>query len=212
MKNALLSHPEKLYIIYDDIRNHRGTVFGLARYIDAEKVNLMTKIGKGLIYVCINEEKANKLELPLMAGSDSTTRKPFGTSVDHIDTTTGISAYERALTIKAFTQENIKPEDFKRPGHIFPLITKAEGMVRRNGVADSVVYLAEMNSNVPVAYTCEMLNGQGGIATKEEVENVAQENGLDIIHLSDVFRYCLEHTDFLEVIDQKTLKTNSGKI
>jgi hypothetical protein len=117
----------ELIIVIDDIETQTGYLMGLAEMVTAQNVNLMTKIGKGLVYVCIDDKKAKDLMLPLMDHSNSS--KNFTVSIDYKSTTTGISAFERCDTIKAMTTQEVKPDDFKKPGHVFPLVFSDNGIL-----------------------------------------------------------------------------------
>src|SRR4051812_34740871 len=105
----------ELIILYDDLKTKMGSLVGIAESVNAHKVNLMTKIGKGLVSVCITESKAEKLHLPLMVDRNLNHQvRPFAVSADLKNCTTGISAFERADTIKAFTNNNLQPDDLSR--------------------------------------------------------------------------------------------------
>jgi 3,4-dihydroxy-2-butanone 4-phosphate synthase len=177
----------QLAIVYDDVETKVGNFVGIAEMVTPEAVNFITKVGKGLIYVCITEEKANQLNLPLMVRADSC--KPLTVSVDYIGTTTGISAFERADTIKAFTDADTKPDDFRRPGHVFPLLSKDKGLLQRVGIAEAATDLARMVSAAPIAYTGEILNNTGEIATKEEIIQIAEAYGLHILYMSEIMEF-----------------------
>jgi 3,4-dihydroxy-2-butanone 4-phosphate synthase len=178
LKNGLIM------ILYDDVNTNVGTFVGIAEKVTPEAVNQMTKIGKGLVYVCITEERASELKLPLMVGANSS--KPLTVSVDYKDTTTGISAFERSDTIKAFTDETAEPGDFRRPGHVFPLLSKDRGLLQRIGIAEFAIDLSRMASAAPIAYICEILSDTGDIATKEEIVQIAKAYDLHILKMSDL--------------------------
>lgn len=177
----------ELVIVYDDITTKMGSLVGIAEKVSPQAVNLMTKIGKGLIYVCINEDKARELQLPLMVQENGDHHsKPLTVSVDHIDTTTGISAFERSDTIRAFTSTHVKPDHFRRPGHVFPLLSKNKGLLQRIGMAEAAVDLAKMVSAVPMAYVGEILNLSGEIASRQEMIQLAETHDLSMIHMSEI--------------------------
>ncbi|MDR7075939.1 3,4-dihydroxy-2-butanone 4-phosphate synthase [Neobacillus niacini] len=182
-----------LIIIYDDIKTHMGIIIGLGEYVNAEKVNLMTKIGRGLVYACITEERAKQLQIPKMEENNIEETKPFAVSIDYKDTTTGISSFERSDTIKALTNEEVKPDDFKRPGHVFPLISKEKGLMERVDLTEAVVDLSKLVSNIHVGYMVEILNEIGDVASKAEVEEVSVAGGLPIIQMSDLLKMTKDH-------------------
>ncbi|MBM4761839.1 3,4-dihydroxy-2-butanone-4-phosphate synthase [Bacillus sp. B15-48] len=182
-----------LIIIYDDINTHMGTIVGLGEYVNSEKVNIMTKIGRGLVYACITEERAKQLKIPKMEDNQLEGTKPFAVSVDYKDTTTGISSFERSDTIKALTYEEVQADDFKRPGHIFPLISKERGLMERVDLAEAVVDLAKMVSNIHIGYMSEILNTNGDVASKKEVEEVSQANALPLLKMSELLEMKKDH-------------------
>ncbi|HZG71547.1 MAG TPA: 3,4-dihydroxy-2-butanone-4-phosphate synthase [Chondromyces sp.] len=175
-----------LIIIYDDTKTHIGAIAGLGEYVNSEKVNLMTKIGRGLVYACITEERARQLQIPKMENNTLGNTKPFAVSIDYKDTTTGISSLERSDTIKALTYDGIEADDFKKPGHIFPLISKEKGLLEQVDLAEAVVDLARMVSHVHVGYMVEILNANGDIASKEEIEELSKVHGLPMITMSEL--------------------------
>jgi 3,4-dihydroxy-2-butanone 4-phosphate synthase len=174
----------KMVIVYDDVVTNIGSFVGIADKVTPQTVNQMIKIGKGLIYVCITEERASQLKLPLMVGANSS--KSLTVSVDYKETTTGISAFERSDTIKAFTDDLVQPGDFRRPGHVFPLLGKDKGLLQRVGIAEAAIALSRMAAATPIAYICEILNDTGDIATKEEIIQIAKAYDLNIVLMSDL--------------------------
>jgi 3,4-dihydroxy-2-butanone 4-phosphate synthase len=177
----------ELVILYDDVETKVGALVGIAEAVSPHTVNQMTKIGKGLVYVCITEEKAQQLELPLMSNDNHyISHKPLTVSVDFMSTTTGISAFERSDTIKAFTDENTRAGDFRRPGHVFPLLSKDNGLLQRTGMAEAATDLAKLASAAPAAYMCEILNQAGDIASKQEIVQIAEAHSLSLILLSEL--------------------------
>lgn len=179
----------ELIILYDDINTKMGSLVGIAKSVNAHKINLMTKIGKGLVYICITEKKADELHLPFMIASNLNNQvSPFTVSVDFKNCTTGISAFERSDTIKAFTNENLQPDDLLRPGHIFPLVAKEKGLLQRVDIPEAVLELTAMVSSTPVAYMCEILNATGEIARKEEIQELSKVHGFPIIELSEILK------------------------
>lgn len=177
----------ELMILLDDINTGTGTLVGAAQHVTPNLVNFMTKIGKGLISVCLTEENARRLDLSFMVDRSLNPKaKPFTVSVDYRTNTTGISAYERADTIRAFTYEDVQPEDFRKPGHIFPLAGKENGLLQRVDIVEAVIDLAKMSSLAPVGYICDILNKKGEMASKLEIEKMAEEHGLPILKMSEV--------------------------
>lgn len=211
-KSKLKKAIQNLIILYDDINFNIGYLMGLASEVDAEKVNFMTKVGKGLIYVCITEEKAKELNLPIINNNRLINEKTFTVSVDFKTTTTGISAYERSDTIHAFTNSSIQENDFKRPGHIFPLISYNKGLQERTGIAEGAVALSKWAANETIAYLCEVLNERGDIASLDELKSLASDNNLTIIALSELVKMTLQLTDWLEIVSYRKMTLKEQRI
>lgn len=202
---------DKPLIIVDDVEQKTGYWMGAARYATPEQVNVMIKTGKGLVYVCITEEKAEQLNLPLMTrhGSSGSTKK-FTVSVDYKTTNTGISAYERADTIKALADDATESLDYRRPGHIFPLVGKANGLLERQSIVEGVLELSEEMSGQPVGYMCEILDDNGEIASITEIEQLARRHDVPIVWLSELIRKKLEEHCRLSMVRYAERET-SGK-
>jgi len=193
---------EKPLIIFDDVNKMMGYLMGDAIHVTPDKVNFMIKMGKGLVYVCITEEKARQLALLPMTGSGSTDlNKDFTVSVDFKTTTTGISAYERADTIKAFAESMTESVDFRRPGHIFPLVGKPGGLIERQGIVEGVLELSKLISGQPIGYMCEILNQNGEVATLQEVEQLSDLHDLPIVFLSEIIRKKYEEHMWLHLVN-----------
>lgn len=163
----------------DEDREAEGDMIGLGSKVTPEKINFITKHARVLLCTSIGREIAERLELPQM-WQDNT--DPFGTaftvSVDYKTTTTGISAYDRATTIKALADPEAKPEDFFKPGHCFPLVAKDGGVLERNGHTEASVTLARLAGEAEVAYICEILKEDGHMARRPELEEIAKEYDL----------------------------------
>lgn len=192
----------ELVILIDDVETYSSYLMGLAETVTGHQINLITKIGKGLVYVGINNRKAKQLHLPPMNGENNL-NKNFTISIDHHTNTTGISAFDRADTIKAVTNEEINPEDFKRPGHIFPLVYSDHGVLDHLGVVEASADLAKMCSgSSEFTYLCEILNKQGNMATLEEVAEISKEFGIPTIKITDVFK----------LMDNRSICTLAGEV
>lgn len=180
-----------LAIVMDDVdREAEGDLVGLASEATPEKVNFMTKYARGLMCVPMAPEVAERLKLPQMTADNS---DPFGTaftiSVDHHSTTTGISAFDRWRTITHLAAPTAKNEDFYKPGHIFPLVAKKNGVLERNGHTEAAVDLARLAGVEPVAYICEILKDNGEMARSVELHEKAAEFDLPIITIKELQEY-----------------------
>ncbi|WP_175639395.1 3,4-dihydroxy-2-butanone-4-phosphate synthase [Metabacillus schmidteae] len=200
-----LNIDEGLIILFDDVNSQVGYLMGLAEHVSGESINFMTHVAKGLTYVCITKKQAMKLNLHLFEKEDNSNSKSFTESVDYMTNSTGISAFERSDTIKAFTRLEAKPDDFKRPGHLFPLVSKDTNMLERIGIAEVAVFLAKHNHKTPVAYVSEILNDNGEIATKNEVIRLSQYYHLPILTFSEVAKFQYERTKWLTILDYKCI-------
>lgn len=190
---AMIKHLQEggLAIVMDDAdREAEGDLVGLASEATPEKVNFMTKYARGLMCVPMAPEVAERLKLPQMTADNS---DPFGTaftiSVDHHSTTTGISAFDRWRTITHLAAPTAKNEDFYKPGHIFPLVAKKNGVLERNGHTEAAVDLARLAGVEPVAYICEILKDNGEMARSVELHEKAAEFGLPIITIKELQEY-----------------------
>lgn len=190
---ATIKHLQEggLAIFMDDAdREAEGDLVGLASEATPEKVNFMTKYARGLMCIPMAPEVAERLKLPQMTADNS---DPFGTaftiSVDHHSTTTGISAFDRWRTITHLAAPTAKNEDFYKPGHIFPLVAKKNGVLERNGHTEAAVDLARLAGVEPVAYICEILKDNGEMARSVELHEKAAEFGLPIITIKELQEY-----------------------
>ena len=180
-----------LVIVMDDLdREAEGDLVGLASKATPAKVNFMTKHARGLMCVPMAPAVADRLELRQMTVDNT---DPFGTaftiSVDHHSTTTGISAFDRCRTISHLADPASRNADFYKPGHIFPLVAKAGGVLERNGHTEAAVDLAKLAGVEPVAYICEILKDNGEMARSPELYEMAAEYGLPIITIKDLQEY-----------------------
>lgn len=196
----------KVVIVVDDEdRENEGDFVALSETITPETVNFMITHGKGLVCVTVTEQLAHSLHLPLMTNeSTDPYETAFTISIDHRETTTGISAYERALTIKALTDEATTKDDFKRPGHVFPLIAKNGGVIERPGHTEAAVDLAKLSGAFPSGVICEIINEDGTMARVPELLQIAEQFHLKIITIADLIKYRKKH----EQLIRREVKTN----
>jgi 3,4-dihydroxy 2-butanone 4-phosphate synthase/GTP cyclohydrolase II len=177
-------------VVDDEDRENEGDFVALGSKADAAVVNFMITHGRGLLCVPITEERAKRLDLQAMVERNTDLHgTAFTVSVDHVATHTGISAYERAQTIAAIVSENSRPEDFRRPGHVFPLVAKAGGVLRRAGHTEAAVDLARLCGEPEVGVICEILNEDGTMARLPQLQVIAREFGLKLISIADLIAY-----------------------
>lgn len=181
----------KVVIVCDDEdRENEGDFIAVSELTTPEVINFMVTHGRGLVCVPITEERA--IELDLMAMVDFNTDShgtAFTVSVDHHTSTTGISAQERATTVRALVDEKAQKQHFKRPGHIFPLVAKKGGVLRRAGHTEAAVDLARLAGSKPSGVICEIMNADGTMARVPELRKIADEHNLKMITIKDLIRY-----------------------
>jgi 3,4-dihydroxy 2-butanone 4-phosphate synthase / GTP cyclohydrolase II len=208
-RQKLIKAFENLVILFDDVTKI-GYFMGLGNRVHADQVNFMTKHGKGLVYVCITEDRAQQLTLPAMTHQNLTDgNKIFSVSVDLKTSTTGISAFERADTIHAFVNQDTQPEDFLKPGHIFPLISVNNGLLGRYGIAEGAISLTKMMETDPVAYLCEILDEKGDIATFNQLQSIAKAYQMEFITLSEILELQYQMTEWLEVTQKQQIQVKN---
>lgn len=185
----------KIVIVVDDEnRENEGDLVVLAEHATPENINFMATFGRGLICTPITEERAKKLELPAMVVNNTDNHQTaFTVSVDHIDTTTGISAYERSVTILQMINEDAAPSHFRRPGHVFPLVAKANGVLERRGHTEAAVDLARACGSYPAGVICEIMGDDGEMLRLDGLLEFADQHGLKIISIEDLVSYFEEH-------------------
>ncbi|MDO8480480.1 MAG: 3,4-dihydroxy-2-butanone-4-phosphate synthase [Nanoarchaeota archaeon] len=186
-----------ILVVDDERRENEGDLVLAAQHCTPEKVNYLLKHGKGLICVPMTEKRASQLMLPRMVPDDENTEVTqckFTISVDaRKGTKTGISAKDRCATILALANLKSKPNEFARPGHIFPLIAEDHGVLKREGHTEAAVDLMKLASLKEVAVICEMLNEEGDAAKLEELELFAKEYKLALVSIKDLIEYRRDH-------------------
>ena len=204
----------KLVIVVDDEdRENEGDFITAARKVTPETINFMSKEGRGLICVPMNEERADELKLDLMVSNNTALHEtPFTVSVDLIGhgCTTGISAHDRAKTVKALINPNTKPEDLGRPGHIFPLRAKKGGVLRRTGHTEATVDLARLAGFESVGVLVEIMNEDGTMARLPQLRKIADKFDLKIVSIKDLIEYRLKTDSLIEEIVRVDMPTKYG--
>jgi 3,4-dihydroxy 2-butanone 4-phosphate synthase/GTP cyclohydrolase II len=204
----------KIIIVVDDEdRENEGDFVVAGEKITPEKVNFMAKYGRGLICAPIPEDRADELNLELMVSKNTALHEtPFTVSVDLIGygCTTGISAADRAKTIKALVEPNTKPEELGKPGHIFPLKARTKGVLRRAGHTEAVVDLTRLAGLKPGGALVEIMNDDGSMARMPELIEIAQKFQLKIITIEDLIAYRLKEESLIERGVRVKLPTDYG--
>lgn len=204
----------KIVIVVDDEdRENEGDMIFSAEKCTPELVNFLTKNARGLMCVPMEESRLKELELDMMTKVNTSLHEtPFTMSVDYkIGTTTGISAFDRDKTIRALINEDTKPADMARPGHIFPLKATPGGVLRRAGHTEAVVDMAKLAGHYPAGVLCEVLKENGEMARLPELSKIAKKFGLKLISIKDLIEYRLGREKLVEKIVETRLPTKIGK-
>jgi 3,4-dihydroxy 2-butanone 4-phosphate synthase / GTP cyclohydrolase II len=185
-----LKQGKVVIVVDDEDRENEGDFVALAEKATPEVINFMAKEGRGLICVPITEQLADKLDLqPMTTVNTDTHGTAFTVSIDHKSTHTGISAFERSITVLAMLEEEAKPDDFKRPGHIFPLVAKEGGVLRRAGHTEAAVDLAKLCGAKPAGVICEIMKDDGTMARVPELQEMARKWNMKMITIQDLIAY-----------------------
>jgi 3,4-dihydroxy 2-butanone 4-phosphate synthase/GTP cyclohydrolase II len=205
----------KMIIVVDDQdRENEGDFIAAAECVTPEMINFMAQHGRGLICAPLTEKRADELGLPLMVNKNTVLHNTqFTVSIDLIGSgcSTGISVQDRAKTIKAITSKETKPEDFGRPGHIFPLRAKEGGVLRRTGHTEASIDLARLAGFQPAGILVEILNEDGTMARLPQLMEVAKKFNLKIISIEDLVAYRMKYDSLIIKIENFTLQTRFGE-
>ncbi len=203
----------KMVIMVDDEdRENEGDFVMAAEKVTPEAINFMAKYGRGLICLALTPERCDELNLPLMVqDGDALHGTAFTVSIDaRYGITTGISAYDRAHTIKVAIDPNTKPEDLVRPGHIFPLRARKGGVLKRAGHTEGSIDLVRLAGLYPAAVICEIMNEDGTMARLPQLIEIAKKFDMKIISIADLIRYRLKHERLVKRVAEATLPTPYG--
>lgn len=201
----------KMIIIVDDEdRENEGDLVIPAEKATGENINFMIKYAKGLLCAPVEEEIALKLGLnPMVEHNTDNHETAFTVSVDYIDTTTGISAFERAHTINKLVESN-NPDDFRRPGHVFPLIAKKRGVLERIGHTEASVDLSKLAGFKGAAAICEIIKDDGTMARRDDLIEFSKEHNIKILTIESLIKYRLENESIVKKEVEANLPTKFG--
>ncbi|MDO8446857.1 MAG: bifunctional 3,4-dihydroxy-2-butanone-4-phosphate synthase/GTP cyclohydrolase II [Deltaproteobacteria bacterium] len=203
----------KMVILVDDEdRENEGDLVMAAELVTPEAINFMAKYGRGLICLTLTEEKADQLQLPLMVRENSS---PFGTAFTvsieaRRGVTTGISAHDRAITIRTAIADEARPEDLVRPGHVFPLRARKGGVLVRVGQTEGSVDLSKLAGLKPAGVICEIMNEDGNMARMPDLERFSEEHNLKIITIADLVEYRMQTERLVHRAAETVLPTYCG--
>lgn len=185
---------KSIIVVDDENRENEGDLVALAENIAPETINFMATHGRGLICTPITEELAVKLDFkPMLEKNEDYFGTAFTVSIDHINTTTGISAFDRAETIAQIVNSNSIATDFRRPGHIFPLIAKKDGVIERPGHTEAAVDLAKLSGSAPAGVICEIMSDNGEMARLPELMDFAKKHQLKLITIETLIAFRLSN-------------------
>lgn len=185
-----LKNGKIIVVADDDDRENEGDLICAAEYATPENLNFMASIGKGLICMPMSGDIAAKLNIPMMVTDNTDNHETaFTVSIDHVDTSTGISAYDRSLTAMKTVSDDAKPEDFRRPGHMFPLVARKGGVLIRNGHTEATVDLMRLAGLKECGLCCEIMQEDGHMMRAEGLKRLSKEYGLTFITIKDIQDY-----------------------
>ncbi|PEL13893.1 bifunctional 3,4-dihydroxy-2-butanone-4-phosphate synthase/GTP cyclohydrolase II [Bacillus sp. AFS017336] len=202
----------KIIIVCDDEdRENEGDFVVIGEYATPENINFMATYGRGLICAPVSEKIAKKLDLYEMVAKNTDSHgTAFTVSIDHADSTTGISAFERSHTVLQMLNEESTGADFKRPGHMFPLVAKNGGVIERPGHTEAAVDLARMAGSKEVGVICEIMNDDGTMARVPDLIQVANKFNLKMITIKDLIHYRRETEQLVQREVEIKLPTDFG--
>lgn len=201
-----------IMVIDDPDRENEGDFICAGRFATPENINFMAKYGRGLICMPMGKELCEKLDLkPMVQENTDNHETAFTVSVDHVDTTTGISAYERSVTAMKAAAADARPEEFRRPGHMFPLEAKAGGVLERAGHTEATVDLAVLAGLEPCGLCCEIMREDGNMMRTTELLAFAEQFSMTVITIADLVKYRMEQAPDVEKAAESKLPTKYGE-
>jgi len=201
-------------LVDDEDRENEGDLAIAAEKVTPEAINFMARFGRGLVCLALTEERCDELGLPPMVRENTS---PFGTAFTvsieaRGKTTTGISAADRAATIRTAVEPGTRPDDLLRPGHVFPLRAKRGGVLKRAGQTEGSVDLARLAGLLPAAAICEIMNDDGTMARIPDLMRFAVEHGLPVLTIAELIRYRLEHETLVRRVASPRLPSRWGEL
>lgn len=205
-----LRNNEIIIVTDDEDRENEADMICAGENITGEMINIMAKFARGLICTPIGKNIAKQFDLDMMVQNNTDNHETaFTVSIDHVNTETGISAFERAETIRALADNNTKPSDFRRPGHVFPLIAKDEGVLVREGHTEATVDLMRISNLKEIGLCCEIMADDGHMLKGKAVVDLAKKLGMKMTSVSEIKKYIKENKiDFSKNDENSLEKTN----
>ncbi|WP_275286419.1 bifunctional 3,4-dihydroxy-2-butanone-4-phosphate synthase/GTP cyclohydrolase II [Halomonas elongata] len=205
----------RMVILMDDEdRENEGDIIMAAEKVEAEHINFMARHARGLICLPMTRERCERLQLPLMvSGNGSGFGTKFTLSIEAAEgVTTGISAADRARTVQAAAARDAKPEDLVQPGHIFPLMAEPGGVLRRAGHTEAACDLSALAGLDPSGVICEVMNEDGSMARRPELEDFAREHGLKMGTIAELIHYRIHNEQTVEPVESMPVQTPHGEL
>lgn len=202
----------KIILVTDDPnRENEGDFICAAQFATTENINFMATHGKGLVCMPMSKEYVEKLQIPQMVNKNTDNHETaFTVSIDHISTTTGISAAERSITAMSCVQDGVKPEDFRHPGHMFPLLAKKNGVLERKGHTEATVDLMRLAGLKECGLCCEIMREDGTMMRTRELMELAKKWNLTFITIKDIQEYRKKHEKLVDCMAITKLPTKFG--
>lgn len=199
-------------LVDDEDRENEGDLLMPAATASPHWINFMAKEGRGLICTTLTEEHAKRLELgPMVTVSSDPNNTAFTVSVDHVSNSTGISAFDRSATISALLDPEATPSDFRRPGHVFPLVARSGGVLRRAGHTEAACDLARLAGFAPVGVICEIMGDDGQMLRLADLQTYAQKHELKVGSIEQLIAYRMQNDPFMEEIARAKMPTEYGE-
>ncbi|MEM7247942.1 MAG: bifunctional 3,4-dihydroxy-2-butanone-4-phosphate synthase/GTP cyclohydrolase II [Acidobacteriota bacterium] len=199
-------------VVDDENRENEGDLVMLSEHVTPAAVNFMVTHARGLVCLCLSAERCDELELPMMSARNTAPRSTaFTVSIEAREgTTTGISAADRALTIQVASDPSKGADDLVRPGHVFPLRAMPGGVLRRAGHTEAAVDLARLAGSVHAGVVCEIMNEDGSMARRPDLELFAERHGLKVLAVADLIKYRMVRDELVRRVAQPSLPTAEG--
>nr|WP_272108722.1 3,4-dihydroxy-2-butanone-4-phosphate synthase [Staphylococcus sp. NRL 22/194] len=206
-----LKHGKSIIVVDDEDRENEGDLIAVTEWMEDDTINFMAQHGRGLICAPISKEIANRLNLVSMVKNNT---DDYGTnftvSVDHVSTSTGISAFDRMATARALINPESTPESFNRPGHLFPLIAKDNGVLERMGHTEAAVDLAILTGAQPAGVICEIMNDDGTMAKGQDLVAFKEKHQLKMITIQSLIEYRKKRANDVELKARVNMPTDNG--
>ena len=190
-----LKEGKGIIVTDDEDRENEGDMFFSANYLTKEQMALLIREGSGIVCLCLKEEKADELELPLMVENNTSTYGTgFTITIEAANgVTTGVSAHDRVTTVKAATKEGAKPSDLHHPGHVFPLRAKNGGVLERDGHTEANIELMKLAGLSPAGVLCEITKEDGTMARMPDIIKFSKERDMPVVTIEDIKQYLLDN-------------------